>query len=91
MRPWSFREFFENRHHNGTHAGFDFTRVVCSSDGSRSSDHLLDTYNFDALYDVFKFVHAFGVTIEHQSRQKMMPDGTLHNVEHDFLARMARL
>ena len=91
QRPWTFAEFFQNRHHNGGHGGYDFSRIICSSDGSRSSSDPVNTYDWPALLEVFRFVAGKGGSIEHQSRAKMTGGARLDLVEMDFLEQMARL
>lgn len=91
QRPWTFQEFFDNRHHNGNKGGYDFTRVVVSSDGSRISSDPVNTYNWPELLKVFQFCAKKGCTIEHQSRAKMTLGAPLSMVEVDFLKQIAAL
>lgn len=73
--------------------GVDPRRIIFSSDGARSSDDLIHTYDFDTLGAFFKLVKGYGCSIEHQSRAKMgddpMPD-KLARIERDFLTMLAK-
>lgn len=91
QRPKTFRQFFAMRSQDGRPLDIDFSRVICSSDGSRSSDDPVDTYDWPALLDVFRFVADKGGNIEHQSRAKMTPGARLDMVEQDFLKQIADL
>lgn len=90
-RPWNFTEFFANRRHDGQPAGIDFTRVVCSSDGSRISNDPIHTYNTTELLKVFAYCAKHKVTIEHQERAKMTPGAPLAMVDVPFLKQIAAL
>jgi len=90
-RPRTFRQFFDNVAQNGDALGVDYARVIASSDGSRSSDDPINTYNWPELLKVFAFVAGKGGSIEHQSRAKMTPGARLDTVEVDFLRRIAAL
>lgn len=90
-RPRTFNQFFQKRAQNGAVLPIDFTRVICSSDGSRTSDDPVNTYRWAELLDVFSFVAGKGGNIEHQSRAKMTPGARLEMVEAEFLAQMAAL
>ena len=91
QRPKTFRQFFDMRSRDGRPLDIDFSRVICSSDGSRSSDDPIETYDWPALLDVFRFVAGKGGNIEHQSRAKMTPGARLDMVEQDFLKQIADL
>lgn len=90
-RPWTFQEFFENEFHNGRRAGFEFSRVCCSSDGARTSNDPSNPYDYPELLKVFRFVANKGGSIEHQSRSKLSPGARLEMVETDFLRQIANL
>lgn len=90
-RPRTFHQFFDKRAQSGAALPIDFARVICSSDGSRSSDDPVQTYRWEELLDVFAYVAAKGGTVEHQSRAKMTPGARLDMVETDFLRQIATL
>ena len=90
-RPRTFKQFFDNKAQNGADLGIDYSRIICSSDGSRSSDDPTNTYDWSELLKVFKFVADKSGSIEHQSRAKMWAGASLDVVEVDFLKQMAAL
>ena len=90
-RPRTFRQFFDKRDRSGHPIDVDFSRTVCSSDGSRSSSDPVNTYNWPRLLEVFDFVANKGGSIEHQSRAKMSDGARLDMVEVDFLKQIAAL
>lgn len=90
-RPRNFQQFFDRQSRDGRALNIDFARVICSSDGSRSSDDPVNTYNWPELLKVFRFVTEKGGSIEHQSRAKMTPGARLDTLELDFLTQMAAL
>ncbi len=90
-RPRTFRQFFDKRASDGRVLDIDFSRVICSSDGSRSSADPVNTYDWPRLLDVFKFVAGKGGSCEHQSRAKLSSGARLDTVETAFLDDMARL
>lgn len=91
-RPWTFREFFDNRYHNQQSAGIEFNRVVMDSDGCRASDDPVQTYDYPKLGEVMRFCVGKGCSILHQSRGKMGPNrGRLETVEWGYAEEMARM
>jgi hypothetical protein len=91
-RPRTFRQFFDKRAQNGASLNIDFTRTICSSDGSRLPDNdPVNTYDWPRLLEVFNFVAGKGGSIEHQSRAKMSPGARLDMVEMEFLQQIANL
>lgn len=91
-RPRTFAQFFEKLAQDGRSLDVDFSRVICSSDGSRlPSNDPIETYDWSELKKVFRFVTGKGGSIEHQSRAKMWPGARLDQVEVDFLKAMAAL
>jgi hypothetical protein len=90
-RPRTFAQFFEKQSQLGSPLDIDFSRIICSSDGSRSSNDPIETYDWAELKKVFHFVARKGGSIEHQSRAKMTAGARLDLVEVDFLKAMADL
>ena len=87
-RPRTFKQFFDNKAQDGRSLGVDYSRVVCSSDGSRASNDPIHTYDYLELLNVFKFVDSKGGSVEHQSRSKMTPGARVDMVETDFLRQL---
>jgi hypothetical protein len=90
-RPRTFRQFFDKRAQDGSALSVDFSRTLCSSDGSRVSNDPINPYDWPRLLEVFRFVAGKGGSIEHQSRAKMSPGARLDLVETDFLRQIAKL
>lgn len=70
----SFNEFFKRCPH-------DPKRIMFSSDGARTGDSPIDTYDWGKLRDFFQEVMKRGCSIEHQSRAKMTPAPNHHMIE----------
>ncbi|HMJ82299.1 MAG TPA: hypothetical protein VK504_03990, partial [Vicinamibacterales bacterium] len=80
----TFRAFFDDCPHEPA-------RIIFSSDGARSSDDPIDTYDWPNLLAFATEVLRRGCSYEHQSRMKM-PENRydFSKVEHDFLRDLAK-
>ena len=85
-RPETFQDLF-------TREGG--SRIIVSSDGARSSNDNVNTFDWGPLLDSFRYAKSHGASIEHMSRVKMV----LHNegrydlsfIEQYFLQQLASL
>lgn len=68
----------------------DKARIIFSSDGARTSDDPIHTYDYDALGEFADAVIDYGCTFEHQSRAKMTPVPNLDTIEVDWLKKRRR-
>ncbi len=88
-RPDTFRKLLDGW------PGVDQRRIVLSSDGCRASTDPVNTYDWDALYEVAAYGAARGCSFSHQSRAKMTRIQTgkadLGMIETDFLDRLRTL
>jgi hypothetical protein len=73
----TFNQFF-------AHCPHDPKRVIFSSDGARTSDSPVDTYDWGPLREFFQEVRRRGCSIEHQSRAKMTAPPNHHMIEVDW-------
>jgi hypothetical protein len=73
----TFNQFFED-------VRPDPKKMIFSSDGARSSDDPVDTYNWENLRDFFREIKAKGCSIEHQSRAKMTEEPNHHMIEAEW-------
>lgn len=65
-------------------------RIIFSSDGARSSDDPVHTYDWNKLEAFAKEVIGYGASFEHQSRAKLTDWPNLHMIETDFLTKLAK-
>jgi hypothetical protein len=65
-------------------------RIVFSSDGARTSDDPVHTYDYPALFAFAFAVCAYGANFEHQSRCKLSDYPNLHLIETDWLTKLAK-
>lgn len=90
-RPRTFRQFFDKQSSDGRALDIDFSRIICSSDGSRASSDPVNTYDKPRLLEVFRFIAGKRGSIEHQERAKMSPGANLGMVDLPFLDEIAGL
>ena len=79
----TFNEFFDKCPH-------DPKRIIFSSDGARSSNDPVNTYNWDSLAEFVQEIKQKGCSFEHQSRAKLTPAPNHNMIETDWFTKIRK-